>query len=165
MPVQIIAHEMTHGYDAQGVNVDAGGLVHHWLTQWSRVRHTRLMQCIQRYHAKVSKTDNLNHHSSENLADFVGALVPHVAFSSLPERLRRVTVPGDSTLNLTSEQLYFVSRCIIGCTRTGWQDYDEGSHAAERARRNVPAMNMHSFGEAFNCPPGSRMNPVDKCAF
>nr|XP_037279780.1 neprilysin-3-like [Rhipicephalus microplus] len=113
----------------------------------------------------VSKTDNLNHHSSENLADFVGALVPHVAFSSLPERLRRVTVPGDSTLNLTSEQLYFVSRCIIGCTRTGWQDYDEGSHAAERARRNVPAMNMHSFGEAFNCPPGSRMNPVDKCAF
>ncbi|KAL3229356.1 hypothetical protein MRX96_023664 [Rhipicephalus microplus] len=149
MPVQIIAHEMTHGCDAQGVNVDAGGLVQHWLTQWSR----------------VSKTDNVNHHSSENLADFVGALVSHAAFSSLPERLRRVTVPGDSTLNLTCEQLYFVSRCIIWCTRTGWQDYNEGSHAAERARCNVPAMNMPSFGEAFNCPPGSRMNPVDKCVF
>ncbi|KAH7951343.1 hypothetical protein HPB52_008016 [Rhipicephalus sanguineus] len=115
----------------------------------------------------VSKTDNLDRHSSENLADFVGSLVSHAAFSSLPDRLRRITVPGNSALNLTSEQLYFVSRCVIWCTRieTRYQDYNEGSHAAYRARCNVPAMNMPSFGEAFNCPPGSQMNPVDKCVF
>ncbi|XP_037518047.2 neprilysin-3 [Rhipicephalus sanguineus] len=163
----IIAHEMTHGYDAQGVNIDAGGLWRHWLTQWSRWKHRSVMHCLQLSHAKVSKTDNLDRHSSENLADFVGSLVSHAAFSSLPDRLRRITVPGNSALNLTSEQLYFVSRCVIWCTRieTRYQDYNEGSHAAYRARCNVPAMNMPSFGEAFNCPPGSQMNPVDKCVF
>ncbi|KAL1471474.1 hypothetical protein MTO96_023626 [Rhipicephalus appendiculatus] len=81
----IIAHEMTHGYDTQGVNVDAGGLWHQWLTQWSRLKYSSVIQCIQQSHAKVGKMDvNLTRHASENLADFVGALVSHAAFSSLP---------------------------------------------------------------------------------
>ncbi|KAH6931005.1 hypothetical protein HPB50_021316 [Hyalomma asiaticum] len=154
-------------YLLQGVNIDASGLYHPWLTFWSRMKHRSSIDCIQLHHSKVSKVDTLNSYSSENLADFLGSLVSHAAFSSLPERLRRVTVPGDSALNLTSEQLYFVSRCVIWCTSVGtvWRDHDDGSHAPYRARCNVPAMNMPSFGEAFNCAPGTKMNPVDKCVF
>ncbi|KAH7944893.1 hypothetical protein HPB49_001599 [Dermacentor silvarum] len=114
----------------------------------------------------MSKTDNHDRQASENLADFAGALVSHAAFNALPERQRHLTVPGrGSALNLTGEQLYFVSRCVIWCTDNFLRDYSGTNHAAYRARCNVPAMNTPGFGEAFNCAPGSRMNPVDKCIF
>ncbi|XP_054926354.1 neprilysin-2-like [Dermacentor andersoni] len=125
-----------------------------------------MISCLQSQHAKMSKTDSLDRQASENMADFAGSLVSHAAFRELPEHQRCVTVPGGgSALNLTGEQLYFVSRCVMWSTDSVWRDYSGGNHAAYRARCDVPAMNLPGFGEAFNCAPGSRMNPVDKCAF
>ncbi|KAH7944894.1 hypothetical protein HPB49_001600 [Dermacentor silvarum] len=49
----IIAHEMSHGYDVQGVSVDASGLLRQWLTHSSRRKYESMINCIQSQHAEV----------------------------------------------------------------------------------------------------------------
>ena len=37
-------------------------------------------------------------------------------------------------------------------------------HTLDKYRKNLALANFEPFAQAFNCPVGSPMNPVDKCA-
>ncbi|KAL3211111.1 hypothetical protein MRX96_036608 [Rhipicephalus microplus] len=96
---------------------------------------------------------------SENLCDLVGTMVAYAAYSSLPENFKSETLAG---LNASSEQLFFISHCLKWCAQLS---KPPRRYAPFRSRCIVPLMNMPEFSSAFNCAPGSPMNPQNKCTF
>ncbi|XP_077565014.1 endothelin-converting enzyme 2-like [Haemaphysalis longicornis] len=163
----IMAHEMTHAYDLNGIIVDVKGAEKQWITNQALLKFGGRIACLQLQHGKASGWDIMNLEPSEYLADFVGSLLSYDAFSALPAAKRNTIFSLKPYANLTSDQLFFVARCALWCATTGVQERDHGyaGYAAKRARCNVPAMNTPGFGTAFNCPIGSKMNPKKKCRF
>ncbi|XP_043462232.1 neprilysin-3-like [Leptopilina heterotoma] len=99
----------------------------------------------------------------ENYADNLGIKVAYNAMryiinnNLMSEKLN--TLPDFQVY--TSKQLFFLSYANMHC-RTSNNNY---VHSPEAARVNVPLMNMKEFAEAFYCPEGSPMNPIEKCDF
>ncbi|KAH7956284.1 hypothetical protein HPB52_007878 [Rhipicephalus sanguineus] len=160
----IMAHEIMHGYDAEGSYYDENGAFEPWGTEEFALAFTNRTLCIRGSYKSVEKLmarqeivdDTLD---SEQLADFVGVRTAHRAYRSLPDDQRAMRLPG---IDMTAERLFFVSHCVKLC---------EGqSRAAERyapasSRCIVPFMNMPEFAASFNCSQGALMNPAHKCDF
>nr|XP_037275824.1 neprilysin-1-like [Rhipicephalus microplus] len=160
----IIAHEMMHGYDVDGINYGADGTPQEWVTPEFLEKYTERTLCLRESHKAALTTrarqvvlnDIID---SENLADFVGTAVSYAAFTSLPPVKRDVTLPG---VNLTAERLFFIGYCSkLSASRYVFNE----RYAPDPSRCIVPIMNMAEFSDAFGCAPGSRMNPSKKCAF
>ncbi|KAL1476179.1 hypothetical protein MTO96_018756 [Rhipicephalus appendiculatus] len=119
--------------------------------------------CLRRSHKSVLSStlqqDELNSfRDNENLCDLEGTKIAYAAFASLPQKYRDVKLVG---LNMTSEQLYFVSHCASLCAHTS----ETGSqYAPFRKRCIVPLRNMPEFSRAFGCAEGTLMNPPEKCS-
>ncbi|KAH6932807.1 hypothetical protein HPB50_009645 [Hyalomma asiaticum] len=154
----IIAHEFMHAFDVIHIRR------HYWDTATFKKEYTKRALCLRRSHRSVlsltSEEDKLNDVvDSENLADLVGATIAHKAFSSLPPNHKNVKLAG---LNMSSEQLYFISHCATWCADNRIR---AKRYAPYRSRCMVPLRNMPEFSRAFNCKIGTTMNPQQKCSF
>ncbi|XP_077552777.1 neprilysin-1-like [Haemaphysalis longicornis] len=65
--------------------------------------------------------------------------------------------------NVTADQLFFTYYALGLC----WLPHISESETmvSPEERVNVPLMNFPEFASAFNCTPGTPMNPIDKCSF
>ncbi|KAH6932392.1 hypothetical protein HPB50_005235 [Hyalomma asiaticum] len=154
----IIAHEFMHPFDVNHTRHE------YWETDKFKKEYITRALCLRRSHRSVlsmtSHPDSLNDNvDSENIADFVGAMLAYKAFSSLPPNHRNVKLAG---LNLTSEQLFFISHCLKWCAD---KSVPTARYAPYRSRCIVPLRNMPEFSSAFNCKTGTIMNPQQKCSF
>jgi len=71
-------------------------------------------------------------------------------------------------VKLTTDQLFFVSEANSWCYNADDETIKSQlssayGHPFPYHRVIVPALNSPDFAKAFNCKPGSRMNPVNKC--
>ncbi|XP_075744112.1 neprilysin-1 [Rhipicephalus microplus] len=83
----------------------------------------------------------------------------YVAFTTLPLVQWDVTLPG---VKRTAEHLFFIGYCIKVCVS---RYVVIEKYTPDPSRCIVPIMNMAEFSDAFECAPGSRMDPSKKCAF
>ncbi|KAH6932280.1 hypothetical protein HPB50_004153 [Hyalomma asiaticum] len=160
----VIGHEIMHGYDVGGSEYDDESTSRPWTTPEYLEKYVEKTLCLRESHKaaepKRARQSVLNDTiDSENLADLVGAVISHAAFSSLPPLERSMTLPG---LNLTAEHLFFVSQCAKWCAS---RRATSPRYASGRSRCIVPLMNMVEFSEAFGCASGTPMNPPKKCLF
>ncbi|XP_037529159.1 neprilysin-11-like [Rhipicephalus sanguineus] len=160
----VMAHEITHGYDVLGVQYDDDNQLRPWSTPQSRQHYVNNVICLRGSHSQVLRRkrhlqldDTID---SENLADFVGAAIAYAAFHRLPSFRKQWTLPG---LHLTPDQLFFVGRCTKTCRIA--EVTTSTRYATASSRCNVPLMNMEPFARAFRCRVGTRMNPNHKCSF
>jgi putative endopeptidase len=100
----------------------------------------------------------------ENLADVGGLRESYQAYKIWEKRHGG---PGPPIAGLTADQLFFVAHAQDWC----------GLVTPEEARRRVtvdphspsafrvlgPIVDNPDFGAAFQCAPGTPMNPADKC--
>ncbi|KAL3196059.1 hypothetical protein MRX96_045372 [Rhipicephalus microplus] len=102
---------------------------------------------------------------TENLCDLEGTKFAYAAFASLPQKYRDVKLVG---LNMTSEQLYFVSHCLTMCSSPSTSKrtalLTQSRYAPAWKRCMVPLRNMPEFSRAFGCAKGTVMNPTEKCS-
>lgn len=67
----------------------------------------------------------------------------------------------------TPEQLFFVRYARTWCANYSNESMsmavDTDDHSPELYRVNVPLANFEHFSRAYDCPVGSRMNPLKKC--
>ncbi|XP_075744548.1 neprilysin-1-like [Rhipicephalus microplus] len=153
-----IGHEFMHAFDVRNT------IPSFWHTESIKHEYTDRAICLRRSHKSVLslslQEDILNDTTdSENLADFVGAKVAYAAYSSLPRNFKSGTIAG---LNVSSEQLFFVSRCLKFCAQL---IRSTERYAPYHSRCIVPLMNMPEFSSAYGCPAGTPMNPRNKCKF
>uniref|UniRef100_A0A224X8D3 Putative Neprilysin 1 n=1 Tax=Megacormus gertschi TaxID=1843536 RepID=A0A224X8D3_9SCOR len=166
----VIGHEITHGFDDEGSQYDAEGNLHNWWPSAIRKRFQNETKCfVEQYGSVKDPTTGmmLNGENTlgENMGDNGGIRESFKAYKSYTaKQVHNIKLPG---LDLTSDQLFFVSYAYVWCANLK-PDYLESiiqynAHNPPRYRVQIPLSNTEEFSQAFNCPANSIMNPEHKC--
>lgn len=162
----IIAHEIIHGFDVSGRLYDDAGGFADWWSNSTNAAYRESVTCL------LDQMQELSHLSGsvtleENVADNGGLRCAYDAYTVAASQVPKL-VQLRGLENFEEDQLFFVSYCYKFC------GVDPGGHVSERARQpshpierlrcNVPLMNLAEFSSAFECEPGSSMNPSEKCS-
>ncbi|XP_072019295.1 neprilysin-1-like [Amphiura filiformis] len=167
----VIGHELTHGFDDRGRLFDKDGNLDQWWTSTSENAFIEKQQCLMDQYSNFTVDQigiNLNgvHTRGENIADNGGINEAFKAYRRWVERNGREEprLPG---LNLTHNQIFFVNFGQIWCGLNRDEDLMYlvmvDTHPPSKYRVLGTVSNSYDFSEAFQCRPGSAMNPVKKC--
>ncbi|KAH6937459.1 hypothetical protein HPB50_000721 [Hyalomma asiaticum] len=155
----VAGHEIIHAFDDRGITIDEHG-VDFEKDQWSngtRQEFNQRMQSLIDFYAKTFQV-NGSHTRNENLADTSAARFSFKSYRREQGPTKACVLPGFE--KYTNDQLYFLSFASIWCNNN---KYDPNSiYSNNHARVNGPLMNLDEFAEAFQCPHGSKMNPMQK---
>ena len=146
-----LAHEMSHFFDKDGWNI------RFLLQQLTDKTHAQKMQCIAKQYNNNTKT------TDDDFADFSGL---EIAYRALENKLgkRAMKMPVVEGHQFTNEQAFFISFAHNWCRKKEELGKNIGDvHSRGDLRILNPLKNSDTFAQAFNCPVGSPMNPVDKC--
>jgi putative endopeptidase len=163
-----IGHELTHGYDDQGRKFDASGQLREWWAPEVSARFEERAQCVSDLYAtyEVEPGVHLNGPLTvgENIAD-LGGLKGTLAAYKLWEA--RHGAPAPAVPGLTNEQLLFVAWGQVWCTvmspEVARLRVATDPHSPSRFRVDGPMANIPAFAAAFQCAPGTPMNPEKRC--
>lgn len=170
----ILAHELSHGFDAAGRKFNENGeVVEDWWSSSSSQGFKERSKCIVDQYSKFSvdvgggKRENLNGELtlSENIADNGGIRMAYLGYKDwLKNNAPEPQLPG---LQMTHEQLLFVSFsqafCAAMTPSAAFRFTKASVHSIPRYRIIGSLSNMEEFSEAFKCSAGRRMNPKKKC--
>lgn len=165
----VMGHELTHAFDDQGREYDKFGNMNRWWDNKSIERFNEKIECFaNQYGSYVLNGWRLNGKQTlgENIADNGGIKAAYHAYLNtlLDKEADLLKLPG---LNLTHEQLFFVSFaqvwCSTGTDETTVLQMEKDTHSPSKFRVVGTLSNMPEFAEVFQCKPGSKMNPTKKC--
>lgn len=102
----------------------------------------------------------------ENIADNGGLKEAFLAYRKwVRDHESEKSLPG---LEYTPDQLFWISAANVWCGKYRTEVLKlrvlVGSHSPPMFRVIGPMSNIQEFAESWNCPIGSNMNPVNKCA-
>ncbi|XP_033763934.1 neprilysin-1-like isoform X2 [Pecten maximus] len=166
----VIGHEITHGFDDNGRRYDKTGQLNAWWTNSSINAFKTKAECMVNqyggYTVEAAKT-NLNGKLTlgENIADNGGLKESFRAYRKwVAENGEEPKLPG---LEYTPNQLFFLNSAHVWCgimrPEEALRRIRVDVHSDGKSRVNGPTSNNNDFAEAFNCPRGSKQNPVNKC--
>ena len=142
----IMAHEMSHAFDANGLLFDSDGNEHYKDLQLHRKPlYLAMLQCLTKYSSTVS----LN----ERMADVNGLQLAWQAFR------KQLTFVSNADDYQFLKQLFFINFAQFFC----------GSlpHAIDHDRDDVrvrqTVANMQEFSDAFQCSKQAKESPKEKC--
>lgn len=166
----IMGHELSHAFDDQGREYDANGNMRGWWQNKTLEEYQKRVKCIEDQYGNFTvNQDVVNGRQTlgENIADNGGLKASYTAYQSwlsTNPRREQELLPG---LNLTNNQLFFLSFSQVWCSQSTPQAEHlsllEDAHSPPRWRVLGTLANSEFFSAAFNCPKGSRMNPTEKC--
>ncbi|XP_041978385.1 neprilysin-4-like [Aricia agestis] len=168
----VIGHEITHGFDDKGRLFDCEGNLHRW---WSdsavRAFHKHAQCLIDQYGEYIVPEVNIRldgvNTQGENIADNGGVKQAFHAYLRWLEHhdASDELMPG---LNHTHKQLFFLNFAQVWCgamrPEAMRNKLKTTVHSPGRFRVVGTLSNSEDFAREWNCPPGSSMNPVNKCS-
>nr|XP_027196117.1 neprilysin-1-like [Dermatophagoides pteronyssinus] len=172
----IIAHEITHSFDKEGINYDKNGVFQEWWTNKSLRNFENRTQCfIEQYRNYSEHSYGLwrnNSTLSEDIADNGGLRLAYMAYQnelkSVPNLGKQPQLlPRLVDKKMTVDQIFFLSLAQIECgvlTNVQLKDLiNKHYHSPPESRVNLCMQNFDKFAESFNCSMGSPMNPKKRC--
>ncbi|XP_076757432.1 neprilysin-1 isoform X3 [Xylocopa sonorina] len=166
----VIGHEITHGFDDKGRQFDKDGNMMQWWNNATVKAFRERAQCIvdQYSRYKLQEVDlyiNGRMTQGENIADNGGLKQSFRAYK------KWVSAHGEEPLlpgvALTHDQLFFLNYAQIWCGSMRPEDaltkIRSSVHSPGPIRVLGPLSNSEDFARAYGCPPGSPMNPTQKC--
>ncbi|MDQ3779819.1 MAG: M13 family metallopeptidase [Chloroflexota bacterium] len=170
----VVGHEITHGFDPGGAQVDAEGNLNDWWTSADYLKFKALASRLQRQYGAIELRAGLFVDgwmtASENIADLGGI---QVAYDALQRRLSTTGGPlppppftssADAMgclLPYEQEQRFFVTAASIWRTKTRDEflmtAVKTDFHAPASVRATQPLRNMDAFFAAFDIGPGDPM--------
>ncbi|VBB33589.1 unnamed protein product [Acanthocheilonema viteae] len=168
-----MGHELTHGFDDDGSLYDMNGNLNNWWSKESYKNFKNKAQCfIEQYESyKVPNTEfkiNGKLTLGENIADNSGIKQSFRAYKKYIEQIghSEPRLPGMS--NFTEDQIFFLSFAQVWCSHQTKEAQIKqvltNEHSPAMYRVNGPLSNLPEFSKAFNCPPGSFLNPQKRCS-
>lgn len=164
----VIGHELTHGFDDQGAQFDAGGNLANWWTESDlknfQERTQKLIDCFDAFEALPGVHVNGSLTIGENIADLGGLKIAYYAYQRSLEGKERKVING-----FTPEQRFFIAFGQIWCSKFTDKALKNliytNVHAPGKYRVLGPLSNMEEFFQAFNVKEGDKMRmPEDKRA-
>lgn len=174
----VIGHEVTHGFDDKGRQFDANGNLKQWWAELALKNFQEKSHCmVGQYSKYVLKEVNLTVNGlqtmGENIADNGGVKQAFKAYGQWRTRMAVQLVvdsyiePRLPGLSHTHEQLFFLNYAQIWCgvsrPEAAINSIRTGAHSPGRFRVIGALSNSREFADAYRCPAGSNMNPIDKC--
>ncbi|KAG7209982.1 hypothetical protein KM043_011568 [Ampulex compressa] len=164
----VMGHELTHAFDDQGREYDLHGNLNQWWNDATIDRFKNRTECfVEQYGAFEIEGRHVNGRQTlgENIADNGGLKAAYHAYLTTSKSYRdQLPLPG---LNLTHRQLFFLNFAQVWCSAQTTEaiglQIEKDSHCPPKYRVIGPLSNLPEFAAEFNCPIGSRMNPVHKC--
>ncbi|CAG8656174.1 33399_t:CDS:2, partial [Racocetra persica] len=172
----VIGHELTHGFDNNGRQYDATGRLTQWWSNATIENFKEKAECFVDQYSSYTINDtkgepvHLNGRLTlgENLADNGGLREAYDAWytrykNDSDREYNNYLLPGFD--NLTREQLFFIAYGHSWCSKIRPETaVHTDPHSPPAWRVNGVLRNSPKFSEVFKCKPGSKMNPVKKCA-
>ncbi|KAI4470500.1 zinc metalloprotease family m13 neprilysin-related [Holotrichia oblita] len=165
----VIGHEITHGFDDKGRLFDKDGNLNTWWTEEATEKFRNKAKCIvEQYNSFVvpevnTPLDGLTT-QGENIADNGGLKQAYKAYLEWLERYNDHELPD---LPLHSKQLFFLNFAQVWCgtsrPEAAKNRLKTAVHSPGRFRVIGTLRNSLDFANAFQCPPGCPMNPINKC--
>jgi putative endopeptidase len=165
-----IGHELTHGFDNNGSQYDAKGNVKNWWSQETLSQFQAKSGCYvdqaNQYNIKlVGLNVNGKNTLEENLADQGGVKLGYVALDKeLTTRPEGAVWAG----KYSERQQYWIAYAQSWCTQITAENLRERMttdvHPPAEFRVNAVVMNRPEFAHDFNCKPGAKMAPVNRCS-
>ncbi|XP_017767260.1 PREDICTED: endothelin-converting enzyme 1 isoform X2 [Eufriesea mexicana] len=164
----VMGHELTHAFDDQGREYDLHGNLNQWWNNATTERFKNRTECfVKQYNNFEVHGRHVNGRQTlgENIADNGGLKAAYHAYLSAQKSYKdQLPLPG---LNLTHRQLFFLNFAQVWCSAIMSEaialEIEKDSHSPPKYRVIGPLLNLPEFASEFNCPEGSRMNPIHKC--
>ncbi|VDK47668.1 unnamed protein product [Anisakis simplex] len=175
----VSGHELTHGFDDQGVQWNGIGQLEDWLTPESARGFKAMADCVIKEYdgfcplkgtGKEPECVNGEQTQGENIADNGGihaawrGYKDHVALNGPDPQL-----PDPLLSKLTHDQLFFMSFGAVWCeiprdTEALYKQIMTDPHSPSKYRVWGTIENFPAFREAFNCPVGTKYTPAKHCS-
>ncbi|TKR86509.1 hypothetical protein L596_011091 [Steinernema carpocapsae] len=169
----VVGHEVSHAFDDQGGRYDELGNLHDWWDAETAHKFFEKVECFARQYDAV-RVDEVGVHLNgrlslgENIADNGGVKTAYAAYKSWLSNTTSSEPALPGFQNFTSDQLFFLAYANNWCSMVRPKHYVQliltDVHAPAKYRAVIPLRNRPEFARAFNCVPGTKMNPVNKCA-
>lgn len=159
---RVIAHELLHGLDALGREVNNGESKLWWTEEFSESYNAKAACYANQYENASNYTNST---LQEDIIDNAALRYAYAAFkAALPSDRVANVLGGLSTFN--PDQTFFITYCHNFCEGTADHPEAHGGstkHSEAHSRCNMPLMNMEEFAHAFSCSLQDPMNPAKKC--
>ncbi len=162
----VIGHEMTHGFDDQGAQFDAGGNLKNWWTDADLKNFKERAKCVSTQFSSFEVEPGLHENGElvvgESIADLGGLLIAYAAYQkSLEGKPRPANIDG-----FTPEQRFFLAYARGWATQAR-PEFERllasvDPHPLPRFRVNGPLSNLPQFAAAFGCKAGDPMVRAEK---
>ena len=165
----IIGHELTHGFDDEGMKFDGKGNLENWWTAADKKNFEGRTDCLVNEYGSFTAVDDVKVNGKltlgENTADNGGLLLAYMAYM---ERAKKEGVDLKAKKDgFTPAQHFYIAYA---------QNYCENSrpemirtqvltdpHSPDKLRANGAIVNQPGFAAAFGCKKGAPMVPVNSC--
>eukprot|EP00003_Mantamonas_plastica_P017472 TRINITY_DN2897_c0_g1_i20.p1 TRINITY_DN2897_c0_g1~~TRINITY_DN2897_c0_g1_i20.p1 ORF type:complete len:180 (-),score=55.05 TRINITY_DN2897_c0_g1_i20:971-1510(-) len=155
----ISGHEISHGFDSNGVNFNAVGSVEDGFSKTDRDALKDRFQCFINQYTAPSDIGVMNNGTQslpENIADNNGL---RIAFDALKNK-------GEFTSTDKIKQFFYKYAQMWCMNETEQQQKAQVArdvHALAVLRVNGPLQNMPEFQDAFQCSASSKMVNLPRC--
>jgi len=154
-----LGHEMSHGFDSNGRNIDETGNRADWWTASDAAEFNKRSQPLVDQYSRFVPIEGLHIDGkitlAENMADLTGTLIVVDAFKK-SEQFKK----GQSIAGFTPLQRFFIALAHRATRQTPQTiaSMTQGSdHSPQKERVNGVLMNIPEFYDAFGVKPGDRM--------
>jgi predicted metalloendopeptidase len=164
-----VGHEITHGFDDEGSQFDGKGNLRDWWTKETKEKFEAATKCVQDQYGQYEAVPGVKLNGAltlgENIADIGGVKLGFAALrawqSAHPDEHRAVE-------GQTDERIFFLAYAQGWCSKETPQFLEmlarTNPHSPARWRVNGPMADVPAFGEAYQCRPGTPMNPGKVCS-
>ena len=156
----VIGHEMGHGFDDQGRNFDAAGVLRDWWTKQDAEEYQKRAKVIVEQYNQLEPLPGLKVNGAltlgENIADLTGLVIAHRAYQISLNGKPAPTLDG-----LTGDQRFFMGWAQVWAGKmrddARRQQVMTDPHSPEVFRANAPARNVPEFYTTFGVKEGDKM--------
>jgi len=161
----VIGHELTHGFDDQGRQFDAGGNLNDWWTADDAKAFEERAACFVDQYGAYTAVDDIRLNGKltlgENTADNGGLRIALMAYLASAGRDAKI-LDG-----FTPEQRVFLGWGQVWCENRRPEferlQAQTNPHSPGRYRVNGVVSNMPEFQKAFSCKPDAPMVRANAC--
>ncbi|MEO6392902.1 MAG: M13 family metallopeptidase [Pyrinomonadaceae bacterium] len=162
----VIGHEMSHGFDDQGRQYDAKGLLRDWWTKVDADNYNERANCVAEQFDGFEVRPGLNQIGKtvlgESIGDLGGLKIAYLAYKKSLNGKPAPVIDG-----FTGDQRFFLGWAQVWATNAR-PEFEEQQvrtdpHPLARFRVNGPLSNMPEFAAAFSCQAGTKMVRQNRC--
>jgi putative endopeptidase len=162
----VIGHELTHGFDDEGSQFDAGGNLRDWWTASDKKQFEERTSCVKDQYSNFVAVDDLKLNGKltlgENTADNGGLRIAYMALLNTFAGKEPAPIDG-----LSAEQRFFLGWANVWCESRrdalSRMLVTIDPHSPSKYRVNGTVSNMPEFREAYHCAATAPMVNQNAC--